>query len=39
VHDVSGKMRRKELLGRTRNRWVVNIKMDLREIGWCYELD
>jgi hypothetical protein len=24
----------KRLLGRTRRRWVDNIKMDLREIGW-----
>jgi hypothetical protein len=26
--------RRKEPLGRPRRRWVDNIKMDLREIGW-----
>jgi hypothetical protein len=24
----------KRLLGRSRRRWVDNIKMDLREIGW-----
>jgi hypothetical protein len=25
----------KRSLGRARRRWVDNIKMDLREIGWC----
>jgi hypothetical protein len=25
----------KRPLGRPRRRWVSNIKMDLREIGWC----
>jgi hypothetical protein len=29
-----GKARRKKTLGRPRSRWVDNIKMDLREIGW-----
>jgi hypothetical protein len=30
--------RRREPLGRPRRKWVDNIKMDLREIGW-YGLD
>jgi hypothetical protein len=29
-----GKPERKRALGRPRRRWVDNIKMDLREIGW-----
>jgi hypothetical protein len=29
-----GKPEGKRLLGRPRHRWVNNIKMDLREIGW-----
>jgi hypothetical protein len=29
-----GKPEGKRPLGRTRRRWVDNIKMDLREIGW-----
>jgi hypothetical protein len=29
-----GKTERKRPLGRTRRRWVDNIKMDLRVIGW-----
>jgi hypothetical protein len=29
-----GKPEGKKLLGRPRRRWVDNIKMDLREIGW-----
>jgi hypothetical protein len=29
-----GKLEGKRLLGRPRRRWVDNIKMDLREIGW-----
>jgi hypothetical protein len=29
-----GKPEGKRPLGRTRHRWVDNIKMDLREIGW-----
>jgi hypothetical protein len=32
--DIGGKARKKEPLGRLRRRWVDNIKMDLREIGW-----
>jgi hypothetical protein len=30
-----GKTEGKRTLGRSRLRWVHNIKMDLREIGWC----
>jgi hypothetical protein len=29
-----GKPEGKRLLGRPRRRWVDNIKMDLREVGW-----
>jgi hypothetical protein len=29
-----GKPEGKKPLGRTRRRWVDNIKMDLREMGW-----
>jgi hypothetical protein len=29
-----GKPEGKRLLGRPRRRWVHNIKMDLREVGW-----
>jgi hypothetical protein len=29
-----GKLQGKKPIGRPRYRWVVNIKMDLREIGW-----
>jgi hypothetical protein len=29
-----GKPEKKRPLGRPRHRWVDNIKMDLREIGW-----
>jgi hypothetical protein len=29
-----GKPKGKSLLGRTTRRWVDNIKMDLKEIGW-----
>jgi hypothetical protein len=29
-----GKPERKRPLGRPKRRWVDNIKMDLREIGW-----
>jgi hypothetical protein len=29
-----GKPERKRPLGRHRRRWEVNIKMDLREMGW-----
>jgi hypothetical protein len=31
IYGIGGKARRK---GRPRRRWVNNIKMDLREIGW-----
>jgi hypothetical protein len=31
---LMGKLERKRPLGRSRCRWVDNIKMDLREIGW-----
>jgi hypothetical protein len=31
---IGGKARRKKTVGRPRHRWVDNIKMDLREIGW-----
>jgi hypothetical protein len=34
MQDFGGKSIRKESLGRPRCRWVDNIKMDLREIGW-----
>jgi hypothetical protein len=34
IRDIGGKARRKDPLGRPRRRWVDNIKMDLREIGW-----
>jgi hypothetical protein len=30
-----GKPEGKRPLGRPRHKWVGNIKMDLREIGWC----
>jgi hypothetical protein len=33
-----GKIERKRPLGRPRNRWEDNIRMDLMETGWC-ELD
>jgi hypothetical protein len=32
-----GKPERKRPLGRPRRRWVKNIKMDLREIGWLVQ--
>jgi hypothetical protein len=32
--NVNGKPEGKRPLGRPRHRWVNNIKMDLREIGW-----
>jgi hypothetical protein len=31
---LSGKPEGKRILGRPKSRWVDNIKMDLREIGW-----
>jgi hypothetical protein len=34
MQDIRGNARRKEPLGRPRRRWMVNIKMDYREIGW-----
>jgi hypothetical protein len=34
IQGIGGKTRRKEPIERPRNRRVVNIKMDLREIGW-----
>jgi hypothetical protein len=34
IHDIGGIARRKEPLERPRHRWVDNIKMDLRGIGW-----
>jgi hypothetical protein len=40
ISFIGGKARSKESLGRTRRRWVDNIKLDLGEIGWMwYELD
>jgi hypothetical protein len=30
-----GKIDGKRPLGRPRRRWVYNIKMDLRKMGWC----
>jgi hypothetical protein len=38
IKDIGGKARRKESVGRPRPKWVDNIKMDLREMGW-YGLD
>jgi hypothetical protein len=32
--DIDGKARWKEITRRQSRRWVDNIKMDLREIGW-----
>jgi hypothetical protein len=34
MYVIDGKARRKELLGKPRNRWMGNIKMDLGEVGW-----
>jgi transposase len=34
-----GRPEGKRPLGRPRRRWVDNIKMDLREIGWDYWID
>jgi hypothetical protein len=31
---LAGRLERKRLLGRPRRRWVNNIKMFIREIGW-----
>jgi hypothetical protein len=35
IRGFGWKSRRKRPLGRTKSRWEGNIKMDLREIGWC----
>jgi hypothetical protein len=32
--DIVGEAKGKRPLGRPRRRWVDNIKMDLRDIGW-----
>jgi hypothetical protein len=34
MHILVGKPEGKRPLGRQRSRWVNNIKIDLREIGW-----
>jgi hypothetical protein len=34
IYDLGAKRERKRPVGRPRNRWVDNIKMNLREIGW-----
>jgi hypothetical protein len=34
IDDIGGEARWKETTGRPRRRWMDNIKMDLREIGW-----
>jgi hypothetical protein len=34
VQDIGGKPEGKRPLGRPRRRWVDNIKMNLRRIGW-----
>jgi hypothetical protein len=34
AHRLLGKPERKRPLGRSRRRWVDNIKMDLGEVGW-----
>jgi hypothetical protein len=34
IEGVGGKPEGKRPLGRPRRRWVDNIKVDLREIGW-----
>jgi hypothetical protein len=34
VWIIGGKARRKDPLGRTRRRWMDNIRMDLGEVGW-----
>jgi predicted small integral membrane protein len=33
IWDIGGKARRKEII-KSKTRWVDNIKIDLREIGW-----
>jgi hypothetical protein len=34
TQDIGGKSRIKETIGRRRRKWVDNIKIVLREIGW-----
>jgi hypothetical protein len=34
IYDIGGKAGRKETTVKPRRRWVDNIKIDLREIGW-----
>jgi hypothetical protein len=34
IQDIGGKTRMKETTRKNRSRWVDNIKMELREIGW-----
>jgi hypothetical protein len=34
IQDIDVKVRRKESLGKSRRRWVDNIKINLREIEW-----
>jgi hypothetical protein len=34
ISDIGGKPERKRALGRPRRRWMGNIQIDLREIGW-----
>jgi hypothetical protein len=34
MYDIAAKSRRKYTIRKTRCRWVVNIRMELREIGW-----
>jgi hypothetical protein len=34
IQDIGGKPEGKIPLGRPRRRWLDNIKIDLREIGW-----
>jgi hypothetical protein len=34
IDDIGVKARRKETTTKKRRRWVYNIKIDLREIGW-----
>jgi hypothetical protein len=36
VYDIGAKARKeKRPLGRPRRKWVDNIEMELREMGWC----
>jgi hypothetical protein len=35
IKDIMGKSEGKRPLGRPSRRWVDNIEMDLKEIGWC----